>query len=862
LEPEPARGIVSPAGVTEPDGGRRRLHNELSEGGKMRVRTTGWLLTTWLLGGCSIFGGGSGAPEPTGSPDRPGREEPSDGPSPYAEVISDEAVSDDGVLTVHVVDGDYKLEIPRNMLGRDFLMITRIAGVPGDFGGFLSAGTSIAEQVIRFEERDGRVLLRKVSFREVADESEPIYRSVVNNNLPPVLAALDVEAVSPDSALVVDVTSFFAGDTPALSGLSAEQRREYGVRRLDPDRSFITRMSAYPENVEVRHTQTFEATSPPGDSRAGTITMEMSQSIVLLPEEPMRPRHADPRVGYISVERINYGLDEQKAATQTFIQRWRLEPSDPEAYARGELVEPLEPITYYLDPATPPRWREYVRQGVEDWNVAFEAAGFRNAIRALDAPSPEEDPEWDPEDARFSTVRWTASTTRNAVGPRVADPRSGEIIESDIVWYHNHMRSYRNRLMLETGAANPLARSLNQPDELMGEAMRQVIAHEIGHAIGLPHNMISSSAFPVDSLRDADFARRMGVAPSVMDYARQNYVAQPGDGLVSGDFIRQIGPYDLYSVEWGYRRWDDRTPEEERTILNEMILERADDPVYRYLPQGGFGGIDPRAQTEDMGSDPVLASGYGVENLKVAAANLLEWTATPGEDYGDLAELYGELLGQWSRYMGHVVTLVGGAYVDLKSTDQDGPVFEGVPRARQEDALAFLEAQVFTTPAWLHDREILDRIGPVGQIQTLGGRQARILNELMDARRLVRMADMEILQPETAYPVAEFVPDVRAAVFGDMGRRQAIDGYRRALQRAWLEQVETLMTEEPPTSRFSGPPVDVSRSDVRPVLRAELMALRDDAAAAAEGAADPMTRIHLSDLVVRIDDLLDGDGGE
>jgi hypothetical protein len=776
-------------------------------------------------------------------------------------LISDDVRTDEGVLTVHVSDGDYLLEVPTDMLGRDFLMITRIAGVPGDFGGFLSAGTSIAEQVIRFELQDDRVLIRKVSFREVADESEPIYRSVVNNNLPPVLAAFDVEAVGPDSARVVDVTSFFEGDTPALSGLSAEQRREYGVRRLDSDRSFITRMSAYPENVEVRHTLTFDATSPPGDPRSGTITMEMSQSLVLLPEEPMRPRYSDPRVGYFSVERINYGLDEQKAATQRFIRRWRLEPSDPAAYARGELVELVEPITYYLDPATPPRWREFVRQGVEDWNVAFEAAGFLNAIRALDPPSPEEDSDWDPEDVRYSTVRWTASTTRNAVGPSVSDPRTGEIIESDIVWYHNHMRSYRNRLMLETGAANPLARSLNQADELMGEAMRQVIAHEIGHAIGLPHNMIASSAFPVDSLRNADFARRMGVAPSVMDYARQNYIAQPGDGLVSGDFIRQIGPYDLYSVEWGYRRLDAGTPEAERTTLNEMILERADDPMYRYLPQGGFGGIDPRAQTEDMGSDPVAASAYGVENLKVAAANLPAWTATPGQDYSDLAELYGELLGQWSRYMNHVVTLVGGAYVDLKSTDQEGAVFEGVSRERQEEALAFLEAQVFTTPVWLHDREILDRIGPVGQPQTLGGRQAQILGNLMNPRRLVRMADMEVLQPENAYPIAEFVPDLRRAVFGDLAQGEAMDGYRRGLQRAFLERVESLMTEEPPANRFFGPPVNLSRSDVRPVLRAELVALREELVAAIDQGTDPMTRIHTEDLVVRIDDLLGTDPG-
>jgi hypothetical protein len=773
-------------------------------------------------------------------------------------VVPADAVSDPGFITVHRVDEDYFFQVPRDLLERDILLITRIAGVPAGFGGFPSAGMSLGEQVIRFEERGDRLLLRKVSFRAVADAGEPIYRSVVSNHLPPVLAAFDVEALTPDSSgLVVDVTDFFQGDTPALSGLSQGQRREYGVRRLDPARSFISRMSAYPENVEVRHTQTFDATSPPGDAGSGTITLELSQSLVLLPEEPMRARYADPRVGYFSVERINYGLDEQKAATEAFIRRWRLEPSDPESYARGELVEPVEPITYYLDPATPLRWREYVRQGVEDWNVAFEAAGFRNAIRALDPPTPEEDPEWDPEDVRYSTVRWSASTVRNAMGPSVSDPRTGEIIESDIVWFHNHMRSYRNRLMLETGAANPQARSLQQPDDLMGEAMRQVIAHEIGHALGLPHNMISSSAYPVDSLRNADFARRMGVAPSVMDYARQNYIAQPGDGLTSPDFIRQIGPYDLYAIEWGYRVLDTPDPEGERPILHEMILERADDPMYRYLPQGGFGGIDPRAQTEDLGADPVRASGFGVENLKVAARNLPRWTSTPGEDYADLAELYGELLGQWYRYMNHVVTLVGGAYVDLKSSDQSGPVFDGVPRARQEEALAFLEAQVFRTPAWLHSREILDRIGPVGQVQTLGARQAAILNSLLDPRRLVRMSEMEVLQPEDAWPLAQYLPAVRSAVFGDLATVSAIDGYRRALQRSFLERVEYLMTEEPPSNPFFGPGVDVSRSDVRPLLRDELRALRDAAERGEARVRHEMTRVHLADLVARIDEILE-----
>ncbi|MDT8340339.1 MAG: zinc-dependent metalloprotease [Longimicrobiales bacterium] len=800
-------------------------------------------------------GGGSARPAPRGG---------TDGPRPYAQVVTERAVTDVGVLTVHRVGNDWLFEVPHDLLGRDFLLITRIAGVPADFGGFLSAGMSVNEQLVRFQRVGDRIVVRKVSFREMADPEEPIYRSVVSNNLPPVLGAFPIAAFSPDStASVLDVTAFFQGDTPALGGLNQNQRRNYGVRRLDPDRSFITRMRAFPENVEVRHTQTFDATSPPGDASTGTITLGMSQSLVLLPEEPMRPRYADPRVGYFSVQRINYGLDEQKAATQTFIRRWRLEPSDPVAYARGELVEPVEPITYYLDPATPPRWREYVRQGVEDWNVAFEAAGFRNAIRALDPPSVEEDPEWDPEDVRYSVVRWTASTTRNAMGPSVSDPRTGEIIESDIVWYHNHMRSYRNRLMLETGAANPQARTLNQPDELMGEAMRQVIAHEIGHAIGLPHNMIASSAYPVDSLRNADFARRMGVSPSVMDYARQNYVAQPGDGLAPHDFIRQIGPYDLYSVEWGYRVFDAPDPESERAQLNRMILDKAHDPMYRYLPQGGMGGIDPRAQTEDMGDDPVRASGYGVESLKGATRNLVQWTSTPGQGYDDLEELYGELLGQWSRYMGHVVTLVGGAYVDLKSSEQAGPVFDGVPRARQEEALDFLRAQVFQTPAWLHPREILDRIGPQGRVQTLGARQAAILNQLLDPRRLTRMGEMEILQPEDAWPLAEYLPALRRAVFGDLSSVAAVDGYRRALHRAWVERAGSLLTEDPPAPPGpfgGGPAVALDRSDVRPLLRQELRRLLGETEAAAARVRHPMTRTHFEDLAVRVRRLLNPSG--
>ena len=623
-------------------------------------------------------------------PDRPSPPDPDAEERSYSDIVGENAISDDGLFLVHQVDDDYYFEIPDSLLDRDMLLISRIAGVQTGMGGFLPAGAAVNRQMVRFERRDDRILLRKYSAEAVADDSLAIAQSVKSNHFAPILAAFEIESRGPsDDTSLIDVTDFFEGDTPAISGLRPAQRSEYQVRRLDPARSFIGRIRSYPLNINVRHTLTFDAGEPPSDKQANTISMEMNQSLVLLPKEPMRPRHADARVGYFSINRVNYGLDEQMAATETFIRRWRMEPSDPEAYARGELVDPVRPITWYIDPATPERWRDAVKRGVENWNSAFEAAGFSNAVRALDPPSPEKDPDWDPEDVRYSVVRWSASTTRNAQGPSTSDPRSGEIIESDIVWYHNHMRSYRNWMMVQTGAANPAARTLPISDELMAEAMEQVITHEIGHAIGLPHNMVASSSYPVDSLRAKSCTSRMGVAPTIMDYARQNYIAQPGDGLDPEDFLRRIGPYDLYAVNWGYRVITDAaTPRDEFTTLDRWIVERADDRMYKYLPQGALGLSDPRAQTEDMGDDPVRASDYGMANLRRIVPSLVDWTTKPGEDYADLREIYGEALSQWNRYVGHVLTVVGGAYVDLKTSDQSGAVYEAVPRDRQREAMA------------------------------------------------------------------------------------------------------------------------------------------------------------------------------
>ena len=816
-----------------------------------------------LLTGCAGSRPDAAPPAGSASAERGGAAQKKDGPKPYAEVVTDEAVTDDGLFTVHRVGDKVLFEIPDSLMGRDLLSVVRIAQVPADLDGYIPAGAKRAEGVLRWERAGDRVLLRTQSYAAVADEALPIAQSVRVNNFEPVVAAFPVAALTPDSAgVVVDVTDLYAKDTPALSGLTVEQRTQFKVRRLDEARTFVDAVKSFPENVNVRYTTTYDAAAPPSNEGAGTLSLQMFHSFVLLPREPMTARLADDRVGFFTVRQIDYGRDDQKAAEREYVRRWRLVPRDTAAYLRGELVEPVTPIVYTLDPATPERWRPYFCQGVEDWNRSFEVAGFKDAIRCEMPPAPGDTTQFDPEDVRFSTVRYVASETRNATGPSVSDPRSGEIIESDIIWYHNHIRSYRNRLMIETGASQPAARSLEIDEALIGETMRQVIAHEIGHAIGLPHNMIASSAFPVDSLRSPTFTARYGVAPTIMDYTRQNYIAQPGDGVTR--FVRMIGPYDDYAVDWAYRWYPDvASPDDETATLDALIAAKEGDPTYRFST--GFGGYNPDAQTEDMGDDPVLASGYAVENLKRVVPNLVDWTSTPGEGYDDLAEIYGETLGMWRRYMGHVVTVVGGVRMTPKASDQAGVVYEPVPRDEQERALAFLDANVFETPTWMLNAEILRRIQPTGAVDGLRRAQVAVLDDLLDPMRLGRLVEAEAVPGGAApYPLAAFMDDLRADVWAELeDRRPAVDVYRRNLQRGYVERLVALLTEDerdlPARFRYLG--VDVSQSDVRAAVRGALREVRDDARAGAGRTTDAATRDHLLDVVARVDAAFDTRGG-
>ena len=773
----------------------------------------------------------------------------------FDKVITKEAVLDEGVFNIYQQDDKYFFEINNDLLNREMLMVSRIAGVPPGFSGFSSAGSKSAEQVITFSRSKDKILLRKKSYEAIANEELPVYQSVRANNFEPVIASFDIEALSKDSSgVVIDVTDLFTSDVEAISGIPSFLRRTYQIRRLDSGRSFVESAKSFPENIEVRQVMTYVAGNPPSAGYTQTLSVEVSQSIVLLPEEPMQKRYADYRVGYFSIRQIDYGSDEQKAAQKEYIRRWRLEPKDPEAYARGELVEPVKPIVYYLDPATPEKYRSYIIQGILDWNEAFEEAGFKNAVQAKLPPSKEEDPDWSPEDIRYSTVRWVASTVRNAVGPSVSDPRSGEIIESDIVWFHNHMRSYRNRLMIETGAANPEARKLKLDDDLIGETMRRVISHEIGHAIGLPHNMQSSSAYPTDSLRSGAFTQKWGIATTIMEYARQNYIAQPGDENIR--WIRMIGPYDKYSVNWGYRVIPGaETPEDELDTLDSWIEAKADDPVYRFASSTGY---DPSSQTEDLGDDPVKSSTYGLMNLKRVVPNLIEWTSTDGEGYDDLEEIYGELIGQWSRYARHVATNIGGVYQSRKASDQEGWVYTPVPKDYQKKAMKFLNDHAFTTPEWLLDEDILYRIQAQGATNTIKNLQSGILRSTMNAGAMIRLSEQAEFD-ENSYPLHEALEDIRKGIWSEVynSGTNNIDAFRRNLQREYLSSVAVMFEEDTQGGGFRGPTLDIKDSDIRPALRHELTELRKVVQNKISSQTNAATQAHLKDVIIRIDDILD-----
>ncbi|WP_081210459.1 zinc-dependent metalloprotease [Salegentibacter sediminis] len=783
------------------------------------------------------------------------------GIKPYDKVITKDAKSDDGLFTVHRVEDKYFYEIPDSLFNREMLTVTRIAKTATGIG---FGGGKQNTQVHRWQKKDGNVLLRVVSHEIYAADSLPVHEAVVNSNFEPVLQRFPIKAygkASISKTTVIDVTELYTKDVMAL-GLPNRTREEYKVSRLDDARSYIDTIRSYPENIEVRHVKTYNAGEPPSNASTGSISLEFSNSMILLPKVPMERRYFDQRVGWFARGQVDYGLEDHKSKEVKYLDRWRLEvkEEDKEKFERGELVEPKEPIVYYIDRATPEKWRSYIKQGIEDWQVAFEEAGFKNAIIAKDPPSKEEDPDWSPEDVRYSVVRYLASPIPNANGPHVSDPRSGEILESDINWYHNVMTLLRNWFFVQTAAINEDAQMPQFKDEVMGRLIRFVSAHEVGHTLGLPHNMGSSVAYPVEKLRDPEFTAEFGTAPSIMDYARFNYIAQPGDGDVA--LMPNIGPYDKYAIKWGYKPILDKTSKEEKEILDQWILEKAGDPLYRFGRQQGGGVIDPSSQTEDLGDDAILASEYGIKNLKRIVPNLIEWTAEDGKNYEDLDDLYSQVLGQFNRYMGHVAANIGGVYEYYKTYDQEGAVYTHVDAAHQENAMQFLQDQLFTTPEWLIDQEIFNKIEFDGNIERIRNYQVRTLNNLLDFGRMARLMENEEVNGEEAYSLLDMMGDLRKGIFSELSRGQTIDRYRRNLQRAYIDRMEYLMTEEQPEiparrrAWSSRSDINVAQSDIRPVVRGELKTLERQIRNAINRTGDTLTRYHLQDALERIDLIL------
>jgi hypothetical protein len=776
---------------------------------------------------------------------------------PYERVITAEAKSDDGVFQVHRIKDRVYYEIPKSVLGREFLWVSQIAKTTLGAG---YGGQAAGNRVVKWERHGDRILLRAVSYDVVADPQTPIAKAVDAANYNPIVMAFNIEAIGKEDAAVIDVTRLFTSDVPEFSG-----RTRVGARAFDASRSFVERAVSFPDNIEVEATHTYN--NPPQDAaagrggppqpapggrgrgqtlRPGSHSVLMHYSMVLLPEKPMQPRLFDDRVGYFSTRKIDYGKDEHRAPERRYITRWRLEKKDPAA----AISEPVKPIVYWIDPATPSKWVPYLKKGVESWQAAFEAAGFKNAVIAKDAPTPAQDPDWSPEDARYSVIRWLPSTIENASGPHIHDPRTGEILETDIQFYHNVMNLARNWYFVQVGALDPRAKTLPLPDDLMGRLIEYVAAHEVGHTLGFQHNMKASSMYPAARVRDAKWVKENGHTPTLMDYSRFNYVAQPEDKIAVDDLVPKIGPYDKWATMWGYKPIPDApTPEAEKKTLDEWARQQDATPWYRFSTEGSAGS-DPGELTEAVGDeDAVTSTTLGMKNLERVAQMVLTATTTrAGEPFADLEEVYGRVLGQWALEMNHVAAIVGGYHSQQKHIGQTGVRFQLIPRARQENAVRFLVDHAFKAPAWALNPEILRRIEPVGVLDRIETSQTRVLNSLLSSARVLRMVEQEAVDGASAYAPLDFLADVRRGIWSEIyaGASAPVDAYRRNLQRAY---VDTL------SNRING--AQAQSDDARAFFRGELKTLDRDLETALPRQTDRATTLHIQDVRMQIARALD-----
>ena len=787
------------------------------------------------------------------------------GPKPYAEIITKEAKTTDGLFKIHRIDDKIFYEIPTAALDKEMLWVTTLARTQTGYG---YGGTEVQDRVVRWTRRGEKVLLRGTDYQLRAQSEGSIRQSVEASTVAPILLIFDIKAFANNDkekgSPVIDVTTLFTTDVAEFSA-----KRVLGAARLDTARTFVEKTKSFPRNIETEVLATYVGGPAPAltfgggggpqrDRGTDAITVVLRHSMTVLPDVPMKPRLADARVGFFTTGFYDVGRDENRVVPREYITRWRLEKKDPNA----ALSEPVKPIVFYVGREVPEKWRPWIKKGIEDWQPAFEAAGFKNAILAKDPPTAAEDPDWDAEDSRYSSIRWLPSTIENAYGPSIVDPRSGEILEADIKFFHNILNLLTNWYFVQASASDPKAQRLPLPDATMGELVRYVTAHEVGHSLGFPHNMKASSAVSVAQLRSPEWTNKWGTSGSVMDYSRMNYVAQPGDGA---RLIPKLGPYDLFAAEWGYKPIPNTsTPDDEKPYLDLIAARQVTDPLLRF--GDADPGEDPGRQTEDLSSDPVEAATLGLRNLSRVLDYLVPATSKYGEDYRALSEMYGAVIGQRTREIMHVVAVVGGVNQTNYNFGRGTATYTPVPAQRQRAAVKFLQAHCFATPRDLLRPNILNRIESSGAASRILQSQTAVLNALLNERRAQRMIDQEAITNGTTpiYKLSTLMDDLRAGLWSELNAPQVkIDPFRRSLQRAYINTLGSKLGTQQPAlpPQLAGLLVLAggggATSELRPLSRAALVATKAALQAALKKPVDAATRPHLLDSVATIERLLD-----